>query len=319
MKNTNVEFSESEVFVGIDVAKDTLAVFISFKHMSLVFDNNSRGHKKIVKLCKMHNPVRICLEATGGYQTELMLSLLEAGLPASTANPKQVRDFAKGHGFLYKTDRIDAEMLALFAQQIRPRITVLPSKEVRDMSALSRRREQMIKMLTAEKNRLPLAHKEVRCELQGHIRYLENRLEKIEMKIENIFKSSSLSHNAELIESIPGIGPVSSFTFLTELPELGHASNRTVSALAGVAPFTQRSGKWKGKEKIQGGRKHLREKLYMAAFNVVLHNPVFKELFERLQSRGKPFKVAMVAVMRKLICICNSLIKSQLKWDPNLA
>jgi len=155
MKNCNLEFSETEVFVGIDVAKDSLAVFVSQGTKDLEFENTGIDHRKIVRLCRRLDPTRICLEATGGYQTELMLVLAEAGLPASMTNPKQVRDFAKGQGYLYKNDRIDAKMLAFFGQQVKPRLTVLPSKEVRDMSALSRRREQIIKMLTSEKNRLP--------------------------------------------------------------------------------------------------------------------------------------------------------------------
>jgi transposase len=295
-----------------------LAVFVSLDRKDAVFENSSKGHRDIVGLCRQLGPERICLEATGGYETKIMLALSEAGLPASRVNPKQVRDFAKGHGFLYKTDRIDAEMLALFAQQIKPRISVLPSKELRVMSALSRRRDQVIKMLTAEKNRLPMAHKEVRRELKSHIRYLESGLSKIDEKIASLFKNSPLWKNAQLIETVPGLAGVTSFTLVTEMPELGHASNRTISALAGVAPFTQRSGKWKGKERIQGGREHLRGKLFMAAFNVVQHNSHFRKMFERLKAKGKPYKVAMVAVMRKLICLCNSLIKNQKPWNPAL-
>ena len=319
MKKNNLVFIEKEVFVGIDVAKDSLAVFVSRSRKDLEFENTGTDIRKIVKLCKRINPTMICLEATGGYQNELMLALNKAGLPVSMVNPRQVRDFAKGHGYLYKNDKIDAQILAFFGQQVRPRLTVLPGKEVRDMSALSRRRDQIIKMLTAEKNRLPLAEQEVRRELQGHIRYLESRLAKIDEKITKAFKNSSMKDDARLIESIPGVGPVSSYTFVTELPELGHASNRAVSALAGVAPFTQRSGKWIGRERIQGGREHLRTKLYMAAFNAIKWNPFFKEIYEKLRSRGKPFKVALVAVMRKLICICNALIKSQKPWNPNFA
>ena len=319
MKNTNVKFDDKEVFVGIDVAKDSLAVFVSLGKKNHTFENNRKDHRKIVKLCKRLNPVRICLEATGGYETALMLALSEEELKVSMANPKRVREFAKAHGFLYKSDPVDAEMLGVFGKQVRPPVTIAQSEEHREMSALSRRREQLIKMITSEKNRLPLAHNEIRRELKGHIRYLQERLLKIEQKIDTIFTNSSLLDNARLIESIPGVGKISSYALVTELPELGHVSNRTISALAGVAPFTQRSGKWRGKEKIQGGRKHLRGKLYMAAFNAVLHNPVFTAMFEKLKARGKPFKVAMVAVMRKLICICNSLIKSQKPWDHNFA
>ncbi len=319
MKNTNVEFSKEKVFIGIDVSKEDLEFFDSKSKKSIVFKNTRAGHRRIVALSKKLGAERICLEATGGYEKGVLGALLEAGLPACLVNPKRVREFARGHGINYKTDAIDAEVLALYGQQILPNVTVLASEKVRRMSALSRRREQIKKMLTAEKCRLDLADKEVRREIKSHIRYLERQTKKLEEKMRGLFDSSELTEDAAYIESIPGVGAGTSFVLLTGVPETGSISNRSISALVGVAPFTQRSGKWRGREKIQGGRELVRTKLYMAAHNVVLHNPHFTAYFEKIISRGKPYKVAMVAVMRKLLCLCNTLVKNKTKWDPSLA
>lgn len=319
MKNTSSESTHRKVFIGIDVAKDTLAVFVSSTEESLEFTNDSTGHREIIRLCKKTGPERICLEATGGYQTELLLALTGEGLPAAMANPRQVRYFAKGIGLLAKTDKIDARVLALFADQVRPEITVMPDDEHRHLTALLRRREQVKEMITAENNRLRLAHTSVTGGLKKHVKWLEKQLAGIEKEIQCTLKESSMAGDAEILDTIPGVGLISSAAVVAELPEIGKVSNRRISALSGVAPFTQRSGKWKGKEKIQNGRKRLRNKLYMAAFNAVKSNPVFKEQYERLVSRGKPHKVAMVAVMRKLICVCNSMVKNQTTWNPSLA
>lgn len=319
MKNTSSESTHRKVFIGIDVAKETLAVFVSSTGESLEFTNDSKGHRKIISLCKKTNPERICLEATGGYQTELMLALTEKGLPASMANPRQVRYFAKGIGLLAKTDKIDAELLARFAELVKPKITVMPGDEHRLLTALLRRRDQVKDMLTAEKNRIELAHPSVKSGLKKHVKGLEKELAHLDKKIHHTLRESSMAEDAEILETIPGVAVISSASFVSELPEIGKVSNRRISALSGVAPFTQRSGKWKGKEKIQNGRKRLSNKLYMAAFNAVKYSPVFKEQYDRLVSRGKPHKVAMVAVMRKLICVCNSMVKNQTTWNPSIA
>lgn len=319
MKNTSSEVEGRKVFVGIDVAKDTLAVYVSSTGEDLEFTNDTLGHREIIKLCKKIGPEKICLEATGGYQTELMLALTRQDLPVSMVNPRRVRYFAKGIGLLAKTDKIDAEVLSRYAEMVEPEVTVMPDEEHRTLTALIRRRDQLIDMLTAEKNRLKLAPASVKKGLRKHVKWLEKQLSDIEKEIRQTMKQSSMWDDARLLETLPGVSVVSSAAILAELPEIGKVSNKRIAAICGVAPFTQRSGKWKGQEKIKGGRKRVRDKLFMAAFNSVKYNPVMKEYFERLIARGKLYKVAMVAVMRKLICLCNSMIKNQTSWNPSKA
>jgi len=319
MKNTSSDLEGRKVFVGIDVAKDTLAVYVSSTGEDLEFTNDKKGHRKLIRLCKRIGPEKICLEATGGYQTELMLALTRQELPVSMVNPRRVRYFAKGVGLLAKTDKIDSQVLARYAEMVEPEVTVMPDEEHRTLTALIRRRDQLIDMLTAEKNRLKLSPATVKKGLRKHVKWLEKQLSDIEKEIRQTMKQSSMWDDARLLETLPGVSVVSSAAILAELPEIGKVSNKRIAAICGVAPFTQRSGKWRGQEKIQGGRKRVRDKLFMAAFNSVKYNPEMKAYFERLIARGKLYKVAMVAVMRKLICLCNSMIKNQTSWNPSKA
>jgi transposase len=319
MRNDSSETQEGKVFVGIDVAKDTLAVFVSSTGEHLEFTNDSKGHRKLIAVCKTLMPEKICLEATGGYQTKLMLALTKHKLAVSMVNPRRVRYFAKGLGLLAKTDKIDAEVLSRYAEVVKPEVTVMPDEEHRTLTALIRRRDQLIDMLTAETNRRALAPAPVQKGLRKHIKWLEKQRSDIEKEIRQTMKQSSMWDDAKLLETLPGVSVVSSSAILAELPEIGKVSNKRIAAICGVAPFTRQSGKWKGQEKIQGGRKRVRDKLYMAAYNSVQYNPVMKEYFDRLIASGKLYKVAMVAVMRKLICLCNSMIKHQTSWDPSKA
>jgi len=305
-------------FIGIDVAKDSLALFVSSSEEHLSFLNNPIGFTEIISLAKHFSPQRICLEATGGYQTPLLLALAEAQLPVSLVNPRQVRHFAKGIGRLAKTDKIDAQLLALFAQQVEPRLTIIQSDEQMALSALVRRREQIIEMLNAEKNRLETAHHSIKPSLEKNIAWFETQLQEIDNDLDTTLKSSSLWEKAQLLETIPGLARVSSLTLLAELPELGTISNKEIAALAGVAPFSQSSGKWRGQERIQQGREFVRRKLYMTAFNAIRCNTRLKSFYENLRLNGKPFKVALVAVMRKLLCLCNSMLRYQKSWQPSL-
>ncbi len=310
--------SNLPTFIGIDVAKDSLALFVSSSEEHFSFLNNPSGFAEIVALAKRFSPKRICLEATGGYQTPLLLALSDAGLPVSLVNPKQVRYFAKGFGKLAKTDAIDAQVLALFAEQVEPRLTIVASDEQTALSALVRRREQIIEMLTAEKNRLETAHHSIKPSLEKNISWFESQLQEIDVDLDQNLKSSSLWEKAQLLETIPGLARVSSLTLLAELPELGTLSNKEISALVGVAPFSQSSGKWRGHERIQQGREFVRRKLYMTAFNAIRCNARLKSFYEHLRLNGKPFKVALVAVMRKLLCLCNSMLRYQKSWQPDL-
>lgn len=310
--------SNQPTFIGIDVAKDSLALFVSSSEEHFSFLNHPTGFAEIIALAKRFSPQRICLEATGGYQTPLLLALAEAELPVSLVNPKQVRYFAKGVGKLAKTDQIDAQLLALFAEQVEPRLTIIPSDEQMALSALVRRREQIIEMLNAEKNRLETAHHSIKPSLEKNISWFETQLQEIDDDLDTTLKSSVLWEKAQLLETIPGLARVSSLTLLAELPELGTLSNKEISALVGVAPFSQSSGKWRGQERIQQGREFVRRKLYMTAFNAIRCNARLKSFYEHLRLNGKPFKVALVAVMRKLLCLCNSMLRYQKSWQPDL-
>lgn len=310
--------SNRPTFIGIDVAKDSLALFISSAQEQFSFANNQSGLTEIIAFAKRAAVERICLEASGGYQTPLLVALAEAGLPVSLVNPKQVRHFAKAIGQLAKTDALDARVLALFAEQVKPRLTVLPSDEQQALSALVRRREQILEMLTAEKNRLETAHQRVKSSLEQNIKWFEQQLQDIDDDLDRNLKSSALWEKAQILETIPGLARVSSLALLAELPELGSVSNKELAALVGVAPFSQTSGKCRGQEKIQQGREFVRRKLYMTAFNAIRCNARLKCFYERLRLNGKPFKVALVAVMRKLLCLCNSMLRYQRTWQPDL-
>lgn len=310
--------SNQPTFIGIDVAKDSLAVFVSSTEEHLCFANHPAAFAEIIALAERFAPQRICLEATGGYQTPLLLALAEAGLPVSLVNPKQVRYFAKGVGKLAKTDPLDARLLALFAAQVAPRLTIIASDEQMALAALVRRREQILEMLNAERNRLATAHRSIKPGLERNIAWFETLLREIDSDLDQTLKSSSLWEKAQILETIPGVARVSSLALLSELPELGSISNKEIAALVGVAPFSQTSGKWRGQERIQQGREFVRRKLYMTAFNAIRCNEPMKSFYEHLRLMGKPFKVALVAVMRKLLCLCNSMLRYQKSWQPNL-
>jgi len=310
--------SNEPTFIGIDVAKDSLVVFVSSWQEPVSFGNNSSAFAEIIAICRQFQTERICLEATGGYQTPLLLALAKAGLPVALVNPKQVRHFAKGVGRLAKTDALDAQVLALFAAQVKPRLTMIPTDEQLALSALVRRREQILDMLQAEQNRMETAHHSIHLSLAKNIAWFDKQLQEIDADLDQTLKSSTLWEKAQLLETIPGLARVSSLALLAELPELGTISNKEIAALVGVAPFSQSSGNWRGRERIQQGREFVRRKLYMTAFNAIRYNARLKTFYERLRLDGKPFKVALVAVMRKLLCLCNSMLRYQKSWQPDL-
>ena len=305
-------------FVGIDVAKDRLDLDICPRTDPWHTTNDAQGIAQVVK--KMHHlqPALIVLEATGGYERTLAAALASDGLPVAVVNPRQVRDFARATGQLAKTDAIDARMLALFAERIRPEIRPLPEAEQQALAALVARRRQLLEMLQAERNRLSMAHKAVQAELRAHIRFLEKRLDKANRALQEAIETSPIWQAKEdLLRSVPGVGPVLSATLLAELPELGRLSGREIAALVGVAPFNRDSGRLRGQRCIWGGRVSVRCALYMGTLVAVRHNPVLRRFYEQLLGRGKAKKVALVACMRKLLVILNAMMKTQTHWNPD--
>lgn len=306
------------VFVGIDVSKDRLDVAILPSGEVSSFEHDDAGLTALTQKLEELQPESVIVEATGGLERTLVAVLAAASVPVIVVNPRQVRDFAKATGQLAKTDSIDAMMLALFGQRVRPELRELADEETQALEALLVRRRQIMDMLVAENNRLRLASSVVAKDLKAHIRFLDKRLAGVEDEIDAAIKNSAVWRAKEkLLRSVPGVGPVLSRTLLAELPELGKLTNNQISKLVGVAPLNRDSGRYRGTRKIWGGRASVRSVLYMATFSATRWNPVIRAYYEQLTSRGKPHKVALVACMRKLLITLNSMARSGQHWSPS--
>jgi transposase len=301
----------------IDVAKAQLAFAGRPTGETGTVANDDEGIRGLVERCQAGAPALIVLEATGGYEAALVAALATAGLPVVVANPRQVRDFAKATGTLAKTDAIDAQVLALFAERVRPTPRPLPDEAAQALDALLTRRRQLVEMLTAERNRLLVARPTVRGDLQQHIRFLERRLREADDDLHTAVKASPAWRVKDnLLQSVPGVGRVGSLTLLAELPELGRLSHKEIAALVGVAPLNRDSGTLRGKRLVYGGRAPVRAALYMAALVASKCNPVIRAFYLRLRAAGKPAKVALTACRRKLLTILNAMARSGTAWQP---
>jgi transposase len=308
------------MFVGIDVSKAQLDVAVLPDAECWEVRNEEAGIATLVERLRASAPILVVLEATGGYENAVVAALGAAGLPVVVVNPRQVRDFAKATGKLAKTDQIDALILALFAERVRPELRELSTEEAQALEALLARRRQILEMRQAEQNRLEHARGPVKKDLTEHIRYLERRLKRVDGELEERIQESPLWRAKEnLLRSVPGIGPVVSRTLIAELPELGRLSHKQIAALVGVAPLNRDSGTLRGKRMVWGGRASVRAALYMGALVGVQRNPVIRAFYQRLRAKGKPAKVALVACMRKLLCIMNSMVRYNRAWDPEHA
>lgn len=298
------------IFVGIDVSKDQLEVAQRPDLTSWTASNDPNGIGGLIEQLLELRPTLVVLEATGGYESALGVALLAASVPTVVINPRKARDFARATDHLAKTDKIDAQVLAEFAEKIRPEVRPVPEATVQELSALLRRRQQLVEMLTAEKNRARLATRLVRRDIQAHIRWLEKRLAESDKDLDEAIRSTPAWRERDsLIQSEKGAGRVLSLTCLGELPELGRLNHKRISALVGVAPFNKDSGRFRGKRMIAGGRPQVRAVLYMATLVATRHNPVIREFYQRLLAAGKPKKVALVACMRKLLTILNAIVR----------
>jgi transposase len=264
-------------------------------------------------------PALITMAATGGHEHAVAGALAAAGLPVAVVNPRQVRDFARATGELAKTDRLDARIIALFAERVRPAVRALPGAAQRSLEALLSRRRQLNGMLVAERNRLLLADDAIRSSLAKHVRWLEKELGAVEDDVARAVEESPVWRAREdLLRSVPGVGRVLATALLADLPELGRPSRREVAALVGVAPHARDSGRHRGRRTAWGGRSEVRTALYMSALASLTHNPPLRAFYERLVTEGKPRKVALVAVMRKLLVALNAMARDGRRWDPDL-
>ncbi|MEO7402156.1 MAG: IS110 family transposase [Burkholderiales bacterium] len=309
----------SHAFVGIDVAKHSLDVCLLPSERAFGVPNDAAGFRRLVRQLPAPESCRVVLEATGGYQRLVVAALVAAGHTVAVVNPRQVRDFARGLGILAKTDRLDARVIARFGQQVQPRSVAIRSEKQAELQELVTRRRQLVELRTAEKNRLETTTtKTVRQSIRRHADGLEKQIQQLEGAIGKLVQSDQeLSTKATLLETVPGVGPVTVTSLLVDLPELGHLNRQQIAALVGVAPFNRDSGKWHGRRAIWGGRSAVRSVLYMAALTARRSNPIIRAFAERLEETGKPFKVVLTACMRKLLVILNTMLQQNLPWNPN--
>ena len=309
----------SETFVGIDVSKASLDVAVRPSGESWVATNDEAGIGELVARLMKLGTTLVVVEATGGLEIALVAELA-AAMPVAVVNPRQVRDFAKATGQLAKTDQIDAAVLARFGEAIRPEPRPLKDEETRHLAALVSRRRQLQSMIVAESNRLAAATKKLHKGIQKHIDWLRRELRLLERDLDDTIKSSPVWREKEdLMRGVKGIGSVSAATMLAEVPELGTLNRKQIAALVGVAPINRDSGTLRGKRAIWGGRATARAVLYMASLSALRSNPAFRAFYRRLLAAGKPKKVAITAVMRKLLVVLNAIVRDRLPWDPQRA
>jgi transposase len=303
-------------FIGIDVSKSRLDLAARPSGEMWQAANDVTALPALVARVRALEPALIVLEATGGFEHAVVAALASVGLPVVVANPRQVRAFGQATGQFAKTDRIDAALLALFAERVRPEPRPLKDAAAETLDALLTRRRQLIEMLTAERNRLGFARTTVvRKSLQHHIRWLERQLADVDGDLEDAIEASpAWRATDDLLQSVPGIGPIVSRTLIGELPELGLLNRKQIASLVGVAPHACDSGTLRGKRMVWGGRAPVRAALYMSAIVASRHNPVIRVFYQRLRAAGKPAKVALTACMRKLLIIVDAMLRNQTKW-----
>jgi len=304
-------------FIGVDVSKATLDVHVRPEGTTLRVPNTAAGVRTLVALCTRLTPERIVAEATGGLERPLVDALRAAQLPVAVAGPDRVRHFAKALGVRAKTDRVDAAVLALYAERVRPDVRPGPTADARALSALSARRRQLTAMVAAEKNRLAAAAVALRADLRLHVRWLQRRIARLDTQITAaIAADADRAAEAARLQTVPGVGPVVAHTLAAELPELGRLGRRQVAALVGLAPFPRDSGMLRGTRTIWGGRAVVRTVRYLAAMSGVRCNPTLRTFYTRLVDAGKPKKAALTAVAHKLLTILNTMARAGTSWAP---
>jgi transposase len=307
--------------VGIDVAKHELEVHQLPEGTQSTRSYDPNGLRQLLRELPPREQTLVVLEATGGYQRQLVAELVDAGYQVAVVNPRQVRDYARGLGLLAKTDRLDARVIARFGDHVRPRALERTSAKQAELEALVTRRRQLVELRTAESNRQEtVTAKSVRKSLRQVIDVLDKQIARVEKDILALLESDDhWKGKVDLLDSVPGIGPITIATLLAELPELGLLNRQEIAALVGVAPYNRDSGRLRGRRAIWGGRAAVRSTLYMAALTARRCNPVIRAFAQRLEQQGKLFKVVITACIRKLLVILNTMLKTNTPWHLNLA
>ena len=304
-------------FVGIDVAKDRLDVHLRPSGDAFALGRDGPGLTALVARLALAEPALIVLEATGGFEVTVAATLAAAGLPLVVVNPRQIRDFARATGRLAKTDRLDAEAIARFAEAVRPQPRPVPDQAAQALGELVARRRQLVEMLTSERQRRrQLRDPRLVRRLEAHLAWLRQELAALEADLDDAVRGTPAWRAAEdLLASVPGIGKTSARTLIAELPELGTLDRRKIAALVGVAPINRDSGSLRGRRMVMGGRASVRTALYMPTLTAIRRNPALQAFYQRLIGRGRPAKVAITACMRKLLVILNAILRDHRPWQ----
>jgi transposase len=315
----NSKNNQNEINVGVDTGKTQLDIYIRPLDIYFSVTNDDEGIEKAVKKLEKYNPTRIVIEATGRLEHGFIVACAKAKLPFTVANPIHVKKFAGAIGRLAKTDKLDAELIAHFSEAIKPPQSKLKPENIRIMSDLVSRRSQLLTIQTMEKNRVQIMPKEITQFIKPILTVLKKQLDKIEEKMMKIIDNcDEYKAKSDIIQSMPGAGKVIAVSLISNFPELGYLSNKQAAALVGVAPINKESGKYEGKRKIRGGRSQIRTVMYMGMMSGIRFNPVFKAFYQKLLAQGKAKKTAIIACIRKMIVILNSMVRDGVMWDPKM-
>lgn len=308
-------FSNYNFHIGIDVSKAILDVYFLPAKLHKQFENNPAGIRKLVKSLPSKTHVLAALESTGGYEKAVALALHRAGVHVARSNPRHIRDFSRSMGQLAKTDKIDAKIIAVYAERIRPEPNIIDDPLQDELADFSGRRRQVVDMITAEKNRLDKVTSGVKKHIEKHLKVLLKMLGELDEVIATLIKDHDIyAHKADILKTISGIGVVTASSILAELPELGRLGYKQITALAGLAPLNCDSGTMRGKRSIWGGRASVRQALYMATLVATRRNDTIRIFYQRLCAAGKPKMVALIASMHKLLIIMNTMIRNNEPW-----
>jgi len=312
--------NQIEINVGVDVGKSKLDIVLHPLDLHFQISNDEQSILKVVHVLKKRNIERIVVEATGRHEHAFVFACDQANLPIVVVNPISIRRYAQAIGVLAKTDKIDASVIARFAATIQPDIKPIPDKQSRLIKDLLIRRSQLLEMQTMEKNRLQILPKALHRSIKTLLRSLQTQISTITKQIdEAVMQVKHWRTKTEILTSVPGVGKVLAYTLLSDLPELGKLNRKEIAALVGVAPMNRESGSWNGKRRIRGGRHRIRTVMFMAMLSSIQCNPVFKRFYEHLKAQGKLPKVAIIACMRKLIVVLNTMLKNETRWGENMA
>lgn len=308
--------SKATQFIGIDVSKEHLDTYCSPSGERRRDANDATGHHHLIRWLRRRSVALVVLEGTGGFEYPAAAAVAEAKFPVAVVNPRQVRDFAKAKGMLEKTDRLDAQVIAEFAHAVHPEPTFLPDDQRRELREVVRRREQLIKIRTAEWNRREHADSpRVHASVDAMVEAVNAQLDHLDAQLEHLITASPIWRvQHDLLATIPGVGQQTARMMIAALPELGHLNRHQIAKLVGLAPLCKDSGRRNGKRAIRGGRSHVRRALYMATVTAIRMNPRFKEYYNTLKNKGKVSKVALVACMRKLLITMNTMVKENTTW-----